>query len=230
MKNSMKFMGLALALLVAPILASAQSRTYNETGFTGVSLGISGTLTVKQGSSYSIVLEGDEDDLDKIEVEVKGDRLVIKTRNNSWSRMGKITGTVVMPTIESLSVSGSGTLKSDGTLNTGDLSLAVSGSGDMEVAISAEDVKMSVSGSGDIEASGSCEDLDLAISGSGGVQAKNLQAKDVDAAISGSGEAYINLTGDLEGRISGSGDIYYKGNPSSIDSRVSGSGNIQKMR
>ncbi|MEL6535714.1 MAG: head GIN domain-containing protein [Bacteroidota bacterium] len=219
---------LALAILAVPALANAQSRSYDERNFTGVNFGIPGTLTVKQGNSYSVELSGDDDDLDKVEVKVKGNRLIIKTKSNSWSRLGRITGTVTLPEIESLGVSGSGTLKSQGTLNTDDLSLAVSGSGDMEVSISSEDVTVAVSGSGEIEVEGDCEDLGIAISGSGGLEADELEAKDVGAAISGSGEAYVNVSGKLEARISGSGDVYYTGNPTDIDSRVSGSGNIRR--
>lgn len=219
---------LAIALIAAPAWVNAQSRTYNESGFTGVNFGIPGTLTVRQGNSYSVELEGDESDLEKIEVKVKNDRLIIKTKGNSWSRLGKITGTVTLPNIENLGVSGSGTIKSQGTLNTDDLALAVSGSGDMEVSISAEDVTVAVSGSGEIEIEGDCEDMEIAISGSGGLEADELKAQDVGAAISGSGEAYVNVSGKLEARISGSGDVYYTGNPTDIDSRVSGSGNVRR--
>ena len=221
---------LGLAVMLAPILSQAQTKSYNETGFTGVVFGVSGNLTVRQGNTYKVELSGEEEDLEKIEVEVKGDRLVISTKGNSWRRMRDISGTVTLPNIEVLAVSGSGTLKTAGSINTGDLNLAVSGSGDMVITgLSADDCKIAISGSGSIVAAGECEDLVVAISGSGDLDAKDLKANDCEAVVSGSGAAKVHVNGALKARISGSGDVYYVGRPSDIDSKVSGSGAVRKL-
>ncbi|MBN2862245.1 MAG: DUF2807 domain-containing protein, partial [Bacteroidales bacterium] len=54
----------------------------NLKGFSSISYGISGNLTVKIGPEFSVVLEGDEDDVERVLTEVSGDRLII--RHEIW--------------------------------------------------------------------------------------------------------------------------------------------------
>lgn len=217
-----------LALTIAQG-AIGQKRSYTEDDFTIVAFGLPGTLTVQQGNSFSIELEGDEDDLDRIEVEVKNGTLVFSTKNGSWRRMGDINGTVVLPMIEGLTVSGSGSIKTRGRLSVDDISLVVSGSGDLVSNIKAGAVSMVVSGSGEMTVEGDCGKTRVVISGSGDVDAGDLQGKDCSATISGSGEAKVHVDGNLKATISGSGNVYYRGNPSDVNARVSGSGKVARM-
>ena len=60
--------------------------------------------------------------------------------------------------------------------------------------------------------------------------AEEFVAKDYNISISGSGRATINLEGELDVRISGSGNVYYKGNPTGVNSSTSGSGKVRRMR
>ena len=54
----------------------------------------------------------------------------------------------------------------------------------------------------------------------------SLDSKNVDVKIAGSGDVNVVCNGTLKVRISGSGDVKYSGNPTSKDTKVSGSGSI----
>ena len=245
----------ALLLFVLSISAAiAQTReTKDVSTFTKISFRVSGKLYLKQGSPQKVEIEGKKDALEKIEVEVEGNRLVIKREGNGWMDWSfgddddKVNVYVTVKDIEGLSVSGSGDLIGQGKITSSDLDLNVSGSGllQLEAAVSG-DLEADVSGSGEIVLKGSCRnydsdvsgsgriDLDVAISekatfgvsGSGKIQAAGT-ANEVKTNISGSGKVLAaNLeTNKCEVRISGSGDVEINVK-SELDANISGSGSV----
>ncbi len=198
--------------------------------FTGISFGVAGNLTLEQGNSFKVVLEGDEDLLDAIEVKVRDGRLTIRKPNWRQARNEKLTVYVTMPEIESLSVSGSGTLTNKGSLKCDKLKIGLSGSGDVELdGLTANILDIGISGSGGVNLEGNgAEDASISISGSGGVTAEDFKLEKMEVSISGSGRCKVWVEDSLRARVSGSGSIYYKGDPN-IDSKSSGSGSVKKF-
>lgn len=208
---------------------SAEKETRNVAGFTKVSFGVPGNLYISIGPDFKVVLEGDKDFLDEIETVVSGGRLVIK--QDSWNRNfnKKVIVNITMPSVEGLSVSGSGQAEITDAVKAGDLDLVVSGSGKLFVNdLTADNLACSISGSGDviIKGSGSVSKSKVSISGSGSYAGEGLKINTAAINISGSGSCLCNVAATLEARVSGSGNITYIGNPR-IDARVSGSGRVR---
>ena len=227
-----RYLVVIIIALLATSTGFAQEKEKRDVdGFTAVSFGVAGKLFLKQGSSYSVELEGDRELLEEIETIVRDGRLVI--RKSSWRIMNnsKITAYVTMPEIDGLSVSGSGTLEAKDPINGSDFDLRVSGSGNILLNdLQVEDVDCSISGSGNILLNGSATDgAELTISGSGKYDGEEFKVNEMDVRISGSGNCRCWVESDLKVSVSGSGDIYYKGDPDRIDSRTSGSGKIRKL-
>ena len=216
------------------VSSQAQKRNVDVGSFTELSLAIPANLVLKQGSSEKVEIDCDDDIFDEIEFEMRGDRLVIKKEGKGWNwnngwRRSEVDIYVTMKTIEGLSVSGSGNLESDGTLETDDLELAVSGSGDIDLDIDGDELETRISGSGSIQLSGNANEAEARISGSGRVKAEDLTVTSFGARISGSGSCYITVKEEIEASISGSGSVYYAGNPGRVISNSSGSGKVRKM-
>jgi len=226
---------IALLLFVAFIGTATygqKKENRNVGDFSYISFGVSGDLTIIQGSKTEVILEGDEDVLENIETEVSGDRLRIKSRNNNWSWWGnssKIKATVTLKEFTGVSVSGSGSVDTRGTLRGKDVSLSVSGSGDLYLALEAEEIDCSISGSGSIDLSGRGKNGSLSISGSGEMDAENFEIESMSIRISGSGDASIHATKEIDSRISGSGTVRYRGEPDKISNHSSGSGKLRKL-
>ncbi len=188
---------------------------------------------IVDGEEGSVTLKGEENLLEYIITEVKDGKLVVKVKNginlqpSSWFN-GGITVSIPVEEISSLSMSGSGDLEGRTVLKARDMSARLSGSGDMDIAIEAENLDVTVSGSGDMNLEGAVQNLKVQISGSGDIHAYNLQANHVDALVSGSANIEVTAKESLRARVSGSGDIFYKGNPEKVDSKTSGSGDISK--
>jgi hypothetical protein len=228
MKNSLII--LALFFIVASLPAHAQKEERKVSSFTKISFGISGELYLKQGPVQKVELEGDEDVLEKIETEVVGSQLRIHTKSGVWNYSGKIYVYITVPEIEAISLGGSGKVITQGEIHAEDLSLSVSGSGRMEMeSLKVEDLDEEISGSGSLSLSGKASRVDLSISGSGRVNAAGLQVETYDVSISGSGKCEIWATGEIQAQISGSGSVYYKGEPERINANTSGSGKVRKL-
>ena len=74
-----------------------------------------------------------------------------------------------------------------------------------------------MSGKGKIIADGSCDDLALRMVGTGEIQADRVIATQVTCRIMGTGSLGCNVNGgELKVSGSGTGKVYYKGNPSKV--------------
>jgi len=229
MKRYLSF--LLLAILTAGVSSGQSRETRDLSGFTGVNFGVAGTVIIEQGSTFSVILEGDRDDLEEIQTVIRGSSLNIRHDNGIWSRnTDKITVYITMPEIEGLSVSGSGKIIAEAEVKTDDLEMNVSGSGDIVLEnLKAESVECGISGSGTIKLAGSTQDAELSISGSGRLKGHEFRTGTMDVSISGSGSCYAMVEDELEASVSGSGDVYYLGDPR-IDARISGSGKVRKLK
>ena len=80
-----------------------------------------------------------------------------------------------------------------------------------------EECNASIAGSGDIGLSGKTLNAKYKIAGSGDIAAGNLESENVSASTTGSGSISCYASGKLTARVTGSGDIAYRGNPQEID-------------
>ncbi len=222
-----------LLLAAVTFTGIAQKRNIDIDNFSGLSFGIPGTLYLTQGSNEKVEIDCSDSIFEKIVFKKKDDRLIIKNRNDSsWKGFGRsdVGVYITMRDIESIELSGSGSVVGENKISGNDLSLAISGSGDMQLSVATDNISMKVSGSGDIRLEGSSDSAKTRISGSGKVKAEDLKVKTMQASISGSGNCYVNVSEEIKASISGSGDIYYSGNPNRVDSHSSGSGKVRKLK
>ena len=203
--------------------------TRNVSGFTEIGFGVAGTLTVKTGTDFSVVIEGDKEYLKDVETVVKNGKLLIRDQNNHFFNNEKVDARITLPELRGLSLSGSGTATIEGKLNADKLYMSVSGSGKIHAAeLKSDLLDCSISGSGDIilDGTGSADKGSVSISGSGSYKGEQFEFDHLEVHISGSGNCTCKAGDDLRAFISGSGNVYYYGNPR-IDARVSGSGHVR---
>lgn len=228
----MKKIILLFTALLFVFAAQAQKKETRKVGsFDYVSLGVSADLIITQGSSNSLVLEGDADDLEEIETYVKDGKLKIRNESNSWfgNDRDDVKIYVTLVNFKGASVSGSGNITNSNNLKGDDINLSVSGSGEIQLYVACKSIDAHISGSGEIELQGSSDAIDLHISGSGDLDSIEMEANRLEAHISGSGSAKVHVKDEIDAHISGSGKIRYKGNPSKIREKVSGSGSVKSL-
>ncbi len=230
----------AIALLLAFTLSThAQSKkrvkgngdmvtkTRSVGNYDVVAVGGSFDVKLYAGKEGNLKITVDENLLAYLITEVDNGTLKIKwKKGTNISHHSQILVTVPFKEIEGASLAGSGDLYSEDVIKTNAFKAALAGSGDIRLKLSTTSVSASLAGSGDIELSGTTNDFKCALAGSGDIQAYDLASNNTDVRISGSGGIKVSAKDMLSARISGSGNIYYKGNPEKQDIKVSGSGTV----
>ena len=137
---------------------------------------------------------------------------------------------VTAPTLEKLISSGSADIMSKGVIkNSNQIEIKTSGSGDIIAEVDAPSVTVIGSGSGDVTLSGRTRDFDCKISGSGDVKCGNLKSENAVVHVAGSSDVHVFASVSLKVNVTGSGDVYYAGNPSSPEIHIAGSGTVKAV-
>lgn len=158
-------------------------------------------IDVKVGGAFSVAISGPEKELERTDIRVDGNALVLSQKNKrkGWRKNRHnqtVFATITLPVLSAVDVSG----VVDGTF----------------YGIKADDFEFSVSGVGDIDFAGECQSLTATISGVGDVDAKEFECADVSVKISGVGDASVYASSSVDARISGMGDIDVFGAPKEV--------------
>jgi Putative auto-transporter adhesin, head GIN domain len=185
-------------------VAATQAR--DVAAFDSVELAGANNVVIRVGEDQSVVVQADDNLLDRVTTEVHSGALVIGNTPGNFTTRSPMSVEVTVPTLVALTLTGSG-------------NIVVSG-------LAAESLNVSLPGSGMLTGSGTATRLQVSVTGSGNVQFTELAANDVQAAVDGSGSIFITVTGSLNASVSGSGAILYSGGPQHVTRSVTGTGAI----
>lgn len=227
------------------------SETVMVDEFTAIDARDVANVILAQGEAFEVVVEGEQEVLDKMDVRVQNGELVVRLEG-CFNGNPTFDVFVTVPSsspLTAVSVSGASDLVTQNAIEIDDdfelrssgasditfdaanvttmAAMKVSGAGDADVTLSAESMEITISGAGNAKVGGEVKSLDAKISGSGDLMAFPLDTETAFVDVSGSGDAEISITGDdLEVEISGAGSVSYRGTPSNINSRISGAGEL----
>ena len=198
-----------------------------------VSLPISVSITVSDGSKPSIELSGYENILAHIKTKIKGNTLKIYTDLNETWTLGnneKISAKINLPSLVQVGTSGAADVQIHGNISGKSFGMDLSGASDVSIDnINVDEFETQGSGASTIEIKGgNVKHAVFQVSGAGKIKAYPLAANSVDVQISGAGSGQVTATEKLFARISGAGSITYKGHPV-VDQDVSGAGSISRV-
>ena len=222
-----------LAFLAAGLALAAAAADKREnraaSGFHGVDMQAPMNLQIVQGEAEGLVLEGDEELLAEIEARVENGvlKIVLRQRIN-FVRASNLRGTLTAKRIDSVTLAGSGDITA-AALRGDRVNASISGSGDLRVAeVEAGRMEAGISGSGTLRLAGKAPSASMRITGSGDIRAEALEARDVDVSIAGSGSARVWATSQLGVRITGAGEVRYRGEPR-VERSILGAGSIGRL-
>lgn len=197
--------------------------------FSGLGLGLPGSVEVRIGSTESVSIESDENILPLIETVVEEGTLKIRpVRRNLQLDTRHLKVVITARKLERIAVGGSGAVDAEG-LRGSQLAFDVGGSGSINLRnIEGESVSVSLGGSGNLKATGSADKLKVSIGGSGKVSTGQLATREAAVSIGGSGQAVVWAKQALTVSVAGSGDVSYYGDPQ-VTKNVMGSGNVKRL-
>lgn len=218
--NTSKILLLAtLFVLIATMLTSCfenedsgplqeQTKEYPVTDFQRLEMGDAFNVTVTQGSTYSVVVNGDRRNIDDLEIRKMDNTLKINytTSGRPVNRQYTTYVTITMPTLQGVSFSAAVNSNISGfqTLDALDINL---------------------SGASKLSISGSTTNLQAVVSGASELRAFDLETATATVDASGASKIDVLATLQLKATASGASHISYRGNPA-ISSSTSGASSI----
>lgn len=203
------------------------TKTRSIDSFDKVSVGGSFDVNLIDGTEGKLTIEGEENLLPYIETEVKNGKLKVQFKENTNIRTTRrLVITIPFEDIEAISLGGSGNVTVKKRLKADDASFSIGGSGNITSNVEANTVKVSIGGSGNIKLKGKTDNFKCSLAGSGSIKAYDLNASSLKASIAGSGSIQTSVSNKIKANIVGSGSVYYKGNPSNINTNSIGSGDV----
>eukprot|EP01132_Coremiostelium_polycephalum_P014900 gene14900-18051_t len=227
---------LLLVLLSFGSLATVAqpSKNFNITDFNEIVVSSGIDLYLTQAGSENIKLVGDEELIQNIEVEKKGNTLSIKYKEGmTWRRVFKgksAKAYVSFKNLNSLVASGGSDVFTQNEIKSDKLNLRASGGSDLKLKVTVRDLDLRASGGSDVNLSGSATNMQISSSGGSDINAFDLIAENAKVTSSGGSDANVHVTKALEATASGGSDIHYKGDPSVRNNSPKYSGSVKRIR
>jgi hypothetical protein len=208
-------------------------RSYQVGSFNEIEVAGPYDVKVTTGSGPTVSASGPEKLIERLVVEVKGNKLLIhpkSERNFHWfgsGTHGTATIEVSAPALRAAAIAGSGTINVD-KVTGADFDGSIGGSGDLMVeSIDVKLLKLAIGGSGSVRAgSGRAQAASSDIGGSGDIDAEGVQAENASISIAGSGSVAGQATGSADVNVMGSGDVSLTGGAKCNVSKM-GSGDVR---
>lgn len=187
-----------------PHATDAQTRTLPP--FTAVNLAGENDVIVHVGGAQKVVVHAASYLQDRVTTVVRSGQLVIGLRPGTVVTRKPFYVSVTMPTLDSLTLSGAGTINASG--------------------IRGSSITIDVPGSGSVTATGTTTTLTASLGGTGNAALSGLKAVDAKATLAGNGIINVTATQRLTAALSGNGTIVYGGSPSDVVKSITGFGAI----
>lgn len=233
-----------------PITGSGKLETkeYDYSDFTKVSVGSGFVVTVTRGDSFSVSITADDNIFQYLDIRKVGNTLYVALKRPRIYLHTTQEALVEMPALRVLELSGasrgdvSGFSTADSLkielsgasnldlddMKAGDTDFDVSGASRVDGSIEIADGDFNISGASTFGVEGSAGDVSIEVSGASSAKLGNFAVVDVTVEVSGASNATINAGGRLNADISGASRLYYLGNPTLGDIEVSGASTVSQ--
>src|SRR5499433_1939164 len=175
--------------------------------FDSVEVSCNGSIQAHTQGQEGLEIRGDDNIIPLITTEVNNGILYIRSSKEYDSRDSLVI-TVSAPDLKKLVFSGAGKASLSNVKN--------------------DRVEIALTGAGSLTASGETKEANITLSGAGSVDAKNLHAVNAKVNSTGVGGVEIYVTGQLDTKTSGIGEINYYGSPKIVNRQAGGIGSINE--
>ena len=200
---------------ISPVHAATKS--YGLTSFDSIDVQGPYQVSITLGQRINARAEGAQTALDKVEMEVVSNRLVIRERRDGAAQVRRDGAGPVRifvnasKALNMISISGAGSVAVSGLSGT-TLKLSLTGSGQIAATVAkADKIELLVDGSGSVSLTGVARALSSGTSGSGTIDAAALGVRQLVLRQSGAGNGRYNVSEFATITASGTGNVSISG-------------------
>lgn len=218
-----------LALLSGTAHAESRSVDVPEFGSASFDSGLIVDLTAGTAQSMTITAPHPED-LDIIRYEVVGGELRVWSERDVWNllaqRDGKVSVTIVAPSLHSLSATGAAQVTAKGLVSDA-LSLEASSASVISVdTVRAHAVNVTATSTGRVTLTGECLTITAKVASAASLDARRLQCVDADITAASAGKAIVFASGLVTADVLSAGRLTLVGSPDHVDDEVDSGGQV----
>ena len=184
-------------------------------------------IYITQGESPRILVKADENLLDAIETKTEDNTLKITTSENIRQAKSKKVFVTITGISEIKSAAGSN-VYSENILETETLEINSSSGSNMKLQVKIGDLSVSSSSGSNVRLEGTAQRFHGKSSSGANIKAEELTVNHCNATTSSGANLWISVVETFEGKASSGGNIYYSGNPKSVNLESSSGGNLIK--
>jgi len=185
-------------------------------------------IHLKQDSSLTISITGDDNLLKYVLTSVDGDRLTI-TSKKTMCLDDSLVVNIGIRNLDEIKSSGAVEVSSTGKIITNNLNINVSGASKVNLDVNAANVVSHGSGVSELNLTGQAASHSVEFSGVGKINAYDFVVGEYTINTSGASHCKINVLKTLNVHSSGASEILYKGSPSTVNNDKSGASKINKV-
>jgi len=172
-------------------------------------------IDISRGDEWSVVLRGDDNDLDDVYVNQVGDKLTVKFKEDNWEwwkerHDEKIGLFITMPELNYLELTGDcdGEIKG---FESEDLTINAVGGCDLYINVTSNDLDINLTGASTAELKGSGERLNVELIGASRLEGFDFTASRADVSAVGASKAEVYASDELDLEAAGASKIRYRG-------------------
>ena len=237
MKTKNIFKPLILLFVVASTLTACLNgkgdvvvQNFDVTGFTQIDHGIKGDVIIVNDENQFVEVHAQQNVMDALKIESDGGTLKIRTQGGkSIGKYDGLTYYVHMPLLERVVIGGKGTVK--GADVTGDrFTCKLAADGKLELTgLDVSYAEVIITEAGKVLLTGESDKTDVGLGSAGHAQCFDLRSKECNTQLKGNGIIEVTALNKLDVVLSGSGTIYYKGDPAELTKNINGSGILVRV-
>lgn len=191
-----------------------------------VSQGIELILT--QSEEFSLTVAADENIMDLLKTDVKGNTLHISFEKNVY-RASSRKVYLSTETVSSLTTSSGANIVSENTIKSENLDLDASSGSSINIKIRAQFVQCETSSGATMNVYGTTKSSKFRASSGSTIHADTLKSENTTAKVSSGANIDVYASESLTAKASSGGDIDYAGNPKAIDKDTSSGGSVSAI-
>ena len=203
--------GLTGCVIINPsqVRGSGIAKTEKRTvpAFDSLDVNYAGSIEVRSQEQESVEISGDDNIIPFIKTEVKNGTLYIQS-SKGYSPRQNLKVIIATPNVKRFVFDGVGEAKLSNVKN--------------------DRIEIDIRGVGSFRASGETKEANITLSGVGNVDAKNLRAVNATVHSDAVGNIDLYVTGKLDVKASGIGEVNYYGNPKIVTKQAEGIGKINQ--
>ncbi len=186
------------------------TRQFNVSQFSKVDVGGAFVVRFRKGTTYKVVADGREKDLEDINVKVSGNTLEVSVDRNGlfdWGNRERIGLTITVPSVEELKLSGASKASLTDFGNFNDLNIEMSGACRTVFSGTAQKLTVNLSGASNAVLHGHANQLEADLSGASKIEATDMQVDKASVDASGASHADFGQVGSLDSETSGASKV-----------------------